>query len=229
LWEEVKERLNDSALALSGGQQQRLCIARALAVEPEVLLMDEPASALDPIATQRIEELIYELKRAYTIVIVTHNMQQAARVSDVTGFFWLGKLVEVGRTETLFTNPREKLTDDYVHGTIRVTMSADTANKQRHFTEELAELKHRLLAMGGLAEERVRLAVRGLVERDANVLSDVIAGRRRPQQVSCRDRRSLLQAAGAAPADGRRPPHDRGRRQDQQRPRAHRRPGGQHR
>jgi len=116
LWEEVKERLNDSALALSGGQQQRLCIARALAVEPEVLLMDEPASALDPIATQRIEELIYELKRAYTIVIVTHNMQQAARVSDVTGFFWLGKLVEVGRTETLFTNPREKLTDDYVTG-----------------------------------------------------------------------------------------------------------------
>ena len=116
LWEEVKERLNDSALALSGGQQQRLCIAPALAVEPEVLLMDEPASALDPIATQRIEELIYELKRAYTIVIVTHNMQQAARVSDVTGFFWLGKLIEVGRTETLFTNPREKLTDDYVTG-----------------------------------------------------------------------------------------------------------------
>jgi phosphate transport system ATP-binding protein len=116
LWEEVKERLNESALALSGGQQQRLCIARALAVEPDVLLMDEPASALDPIATQRIEELIYELKRAYTIVIVTHNMQQAARVSDITAFFWLGKLVEVGRTETLFTNPREKLTDDYVTG-----------------------------------------------------------------------------------------------------------------
>jgi phosphate transport system ATP-binding protein len=116
LWDEVKDRLNDSALALSGGQQQRLCIARALAVEPEVLLMDEPASALDPIATQRIEELIYELKRAYTIVIVTHNMQQAARVSDITAFFWLGKLVEVGRTETLFTNPQEKLTDDYVTG-----------------------------------------------------------------------------------------------------------------
>ena len=116
LWEEVKDRLNDSALALSGGQQQRLCIARALAVEPEVLLMDEPASALDPIATQRIEELIYDLKRAYTIVIVTHNMQQAARVSDITAFFWLGKLVEVGLTETLFTNPREKLTDDYVTG-----------------------------------------------------------------------------------------------------------------
>jgi phosphate transport system ATP-binding protein len=116
LWDEVKDRLHDSALALSGGQQQRLCIARALAVEPEVLLMDEPASALDPIATQRIEELIYQLKRDYTIVIVTHNMQQAARVSDVTAFFWLGKLVETGPTESLFTNPREKLTEDYVTG-----------------------------------------------------------------------------------------------------------------
>jgi phosphate transport system ATP-binding protein len=116
LWDEVKDRLHESALALSGGQQQRLCIARALAVEPEVLLMDEPASALDPIATQRIEELIYQLKSDYTIVIVTHNMQQAARVSDVTAFFWLGKLVEVGRTDTIFTNPREKLTDDYVTG-----------------------------------------------------------------------------------------------------------------
>ena len=116
LWEEVKDRLRESALALSGGQQQRLCIARALAVEPDVLLMDEPASALDPIATQRIEELIYELKREFTIVIVTHNMQQAARVSDVTAFFWLGRLVEVGRTDMMFTNPREKLTDDYVTG-----------------------------------------------------------------------------------------------------------------
>jgi phosphate transport system ATP-binding protein len=116
LWGEVKDRLHDPALSLSGGQQQRLCIARALAVEPDVLLMDEPASALDPIATQRIEELIYQLKQNYTIVIVTHNMQQAARVSDVTGFFWLGKLVEVGRTEELFTNPKEKLTDDYVTG-----------------------------------------------------------------------------------------------------------------
>jgi phosphate transport system ATP-binding protein len=116
LWEEVKDRLHDSALALSGGQQQRLCIARALAVEPDVLLMDEPASALDPIATQRIEELIYELKREYTIVIVTHNMQQAARVSDVTAFFWLGKLVETGRTDMIFTNPTEKLTEDYVTG-----------------------------------------------------------------------------------------------------------------
>jgi phosphate transport system ATP-binding protein len=116
LWEEVKDRLHDSALAMSGGQQQRLCIARALAVRPDILLMDEPASALDPIATQRIEELVYDLKKDYTIVIVTHNMQQAARVSDFTAFFWLGKLVEYNRTQTMFTNPGEKLTEDYVTG-----------------------------------------------------------------------------------------------------------------
>ncbi len=116
IWEEVKDRLHESALALSGGQQQRLCIARALAVKPDVLLMDEPASALDPIATQRIEELIYQLKTDYTIVIVTHNMQQAARVSDVTAFFWLGRLVEAGPTDRIFTNPGQKLTEDYVTG-----------------------------------------------------------------------------------------------------------------
>jgi phosphate transport system ATP-binding protein len=116
LWDEVKDRLHDSALALSGGQQQRLCIARALAIKPKILLMDEPASALDPIATQRIEELIYELRSKFTIVIVTHNMQQAARVSDMTALFWLGKLVEFDRTEKIFTNPAEKLTEDYVTG-----------------------------------------------------------------------------------------------------------------
>jgi phosphate transport system ATP-binding protein len=116
LWDEVKDRLNDSAFALSGGQQQRLCIARALAVDPEILLMDEPASALDPIATTKIEELIWELKANYTIVIVTHNMQQAARVSDKTAFFMLGKLVEYGDTNTIFMNPREKITEDYVTG-----------------------------------------------------------------------------------------------------------------
>ncbi len=116
LWDEVKDRLHTSAMSLSGGQQQRLCIARALAVEPEILLMDEPASALDPIATQRIEELIYQLKTRYTIVIVTHNMQQAARVSDVTAFFWLGKLVECDRTNKIFTAPSAKLTEDYVTG-----------------------------------------------------------------------------------------------------------------
>jgi phosphate transport system ATP-binding protein len=116
LWDEVKDRLQESALALSGGQQQRLCIARALAVRPDILLMDEPASALDPIATQRIEELVYDLKKSYTIVIVTHNMQQAARVSDYTAFFWLGRLVEYDRTDRIFTAPRETLTEDYVTG-----------------------------------------------------------------------------------------------------------------
>ncbi len=116
LWDEVKDRMNTSAFGLSGGQQQRLCIARALAVEPEVVLMDEPASALDPIATQKIEELVVELKRDYTIVIVTHNMQQAARVSDHTAFFMLGKLVEFNPTQKMFQNPDEKLTEDYITG-----------------------------------------------------------------------------------------------------------------
>jgi phosphate transport system ATP-binding protein len=116
LWEEVKDRLPESALGLSGGQQQRLCIARALAVEPEVLLMDEPASALDPIATAKIEDLIHELKATYTIAIVTHNMQQAARVSDQTAFFYMGDLVEVGPTEQIFTNPTQQRTEDYVTG-----------------------------------------------------------------------------------------------------------------
>jgi phosphate transport system ATP-binding protein len=116
LWDEVKDRLDDGALGLSGGQQQRLCIARALAVEPDVILMDEPCSALDPIATAKIEELIHELKRQYTIVIVTHNMQQAGRVSDHTGFFYLGRLVEFGSTTKIFTNPSEKRTEDYITG-----------------------------------------------------------------------------------------------------------------
>jgi phosphate transport system ATP-binding protein len=116
LWEEVKDRLNRSAMSLSGGQQQRLCIARALAVEPEVLLMDEPASALDPISTAKIEELIYDLKRDYTIIIVTHNMQQAARVSDETGFFLSGRLVEFSETKKLFTAPANRETEDYITG-----------------------------------------------------------------------------------------------------------------
>ena len=116
LWDEVKDRLDQSALGLSGGQQQRLCIARALAVEPEILLMDEPASALDPIATQKIEELIGALKQEYTIIIVTHNMQQAARVSDYTAFFYMGKLIEVDATEHLFTRPKNRQTEDYITG-----------------------------------------------------------------------------------------------------------------
>jgi phosphate transport system ATP-binding protein len=116
LWSEVKDRLKSSALGLSGGQQQRLCIARALAIRPEVILMDEPASALDPIATSKIEELIFVLKKQYTIAIVTHNMQQAARVSDFTAFFLLGKLIELNTTEKMFTNPDEKTTEDYITG-----------------------------------------------------------------------------------------------------------------
>jgi phosphate transport system ATP-binding protein len=116
LWDEVKDRLDESGLSLSGGQMQRLCIARAIAVEPEIILMDEPCSALDPIATLKIEELIYQLKERYTIVIVTHNLQQAARVSDKTAFFWLGRLVELGPTAEMFTAPRDKLTEDYITG-----------------------------------------------------------------------------------------------------------------
>ena len=116
LWDEVKDRLAASALGLSGGQQQRLCIARALANEPEVLLLDEPASALDPIATQKIEELLYELKRELTVVIVTHNLQQAARISDHTAFFYLGRLVEMGETDRMFTSPREERTEAYITG-----------------------------------------------------------------------------------------------------------------
>ena len=116
LWDEVKDRLHTSAFGLSGGQQQRLCIARTLAVQPEVILMDEPASALDPIATQKIEELVVELKKQYTIVIVTHNMQQAARVSGRTAFFMLGKLIEYNTTQKMFQNPDEKLTEDYITG-----------------------------------------------------------------------------------------------------------------
>jgi phosphate transport system ATP-binding protein len=116
LWDEVKDRLNDSALNLSGGQQQRLCIARALATDPEVVLLDEPASALDPASTARIEDLVFELKRDYTIIIVTHNMQQAARVSQRTAYFHLGDLVEIGPTDLIFTNPQQRLTEDYITG-----------------------------------------------------------------------------------------------------------------
>ena len=116
LWDEVKDRLNESALGLSGGQQQRLCIARALAVRPKILLMDEPCSALDPIATAKIEELIHELKKQYTIVIVTHSMQQATRISDRTAFFYMGKLIEYGQTEQIFMTPKDEKTEAYISG-----------------------------------------------------------------------------------------------------------------
>jgi len=116
IWDEAKDRLHMSALSLSGGQQQRICIARTLAVNPEIILMDEPASALDPLSTAKIEELIHELKKIYTIIIVTHNMQQAARTSDFTAFFYLGELVEMDKTKTIFTNPGKKQTEDYISG-----------------------------------------------------------------------------------------------------------------
>jgi phosphate transport system ATP-binding protein len=116
LWDEVKDRMQDSAMSLSGGQQQRLCIARCLAVNPEIVLMDEPCSSLDPIATTKIEDLIDGLKREYTVVIVTHNMQQAARVSDFTGYFYLGRLIEFGETKQIFENPREESTENYITG-----------------------------------------------------------------------------------------------------------------
>jgi phosphate transport system ATP-binding protein len=116
IWDEVKDRLHDSALSLSGGQQQRICIARTLAVNPDIILMDEPASALDPISTAHVEALIHELKKYYTIIIVTHNMQQAARTSDITAFFYLGELVEMDKTRTIFTNPSKKQTEDYISG-----------------------------------------------------------------------------------------------------------------
>jgi phosphate transport system ATP-binding protein len=116
IWDELKDRLDDSALGLSGGQQQRLCIARTLAVSPDIILMDEPASALDPISTSKIEELVHELKEQYTIIIVTHNMQQAARTSDYTGFFYMGELIEMGKTNAIFTKPEQKQTEDYITG-----------------------------------------------------------------------------------------------------------------
>jgi phosphate transport system ATP-binding protein len=116
IWDEVKDRLGDSAMGLSGGQQQRLCIARTLAVSPDIILMDEPASALDPISTSKIEELVHELKEQYTIIIVTHNMQQAARTSDYTAFFYLGELIEIGKTNAIFTKPEQKQTEDYITG-----------------------------------------------------------------------------------------------------------------
>jgi phosphate transport system ATP-binding protein len=116
IWDEVKDRLFNSALSLSGGQQQRICIARSLAVNPEIILMDEPASALDPISTSKIEELIHELKKEYTIIIVTHNMQQAARTSDITAFFYMGDLIEMNKTEMIFSNPAKKQTEDYISG-----------------------------------------------------------------------------------------------------------------
>ena len=164
LWDEVKDRLREPASRLSGGQQQRLCIARALANDPDVLLLDEPASALDPIATLRIEELLYDLRREVTIVIVTHNLQQAARVSDRTAFLLAGRLVEVGDTSRIFTSPARTTHRILHHRTVR--LMPDAPGGYRHFHDDLALLKTRLLEMSERAESLVELAIDSLVERD---------------------------------------------------------------
>ena len=226
LWDEVKDRLHESALALSGGQQQRLCIARALAVRPEILLMDEPASALDPIATQRIEELIYDLKKTYTIVIVTHNMQQAARVSDYTAFFWLGPAGRVRSDRQDLHGPgreadrglRDRDGSDK-HGTSRSDTSRRSSRRCRRGCSRWAAWPRSACAR----------PCNGLVARDTDAHRQGAARRRADQRAAHRGRQPLLQAAGAAPADGHRPARDRRGGEDQHRPRAGRRPGGQHR
>ena len=161
-------------MALSGGQQQRLCIARALAVEPDILLMDEPASALDPIATQKIEELIYQLKSRYTIVIVTHNMQQAARVSDVTAFFWLGKLIECDRTNKIFTAPSEKSDRGLRHGQLRLIMEAAEQRQSGISRKSSSSSRPGCSRWAALAEEQVRIAIKGLVDRDHDHIDRVL-------------------------------------------------------
>ena len=166
IWDEVKDRLKKNALGLSGGQQQRLCIARALAVEPNVLLMDEPTSALDPISTSKIEELAMELKEKYTIVIVTHNMQQAVRISDNTAFFLLGELVEYDNTEKLFSTPEDQAHRGLHHREVWLTMRS-------RFDEQLALLNQQLIEMGALCEEGIEMASRALTEGDKELAKQV--------------------------------------------------------
>ena len=176
LWEEVKDRLNKSALGLSGGQQQRLCIARSLAVRPEVLLMDEPASALDPISTAKIEDLIRDLRNTYTIAIVTHNMQQAARVSDYTAFFLSGELVEHGATGTMFTNPKDQRTEDYITGRFGQGTRRTSGMARHTFHEELEQLQRDLLKMGTLVSAAIENAVASLAKVDVVLARQVIDG-----------------------------------------------------
>ena len=185
LWEEVKDRLDDSALGLSGGQQQRLCIARALAVEPEVLLMDEPASALDPIATAHIEELINELSAEYTVVIVTHNMQQAARVADYTAFFYLGELVEFDRTRRA-VHEAEQLADGRLHhGAVRMMRrnSSSREHTNREYEGELRRLREQLLLMGAKVEDIIAGSIRALIDRDSALAEQMIAVDRKINQL----------------------------------------------
>jgi phosphate transport system ATP-binding protein len=168
LWSEVKDRLHKPALGLSGGQQQRLCIARCLAVEPEVILMDEPTSALDPVATSKIEGLLEELAEKYTIVIVTHNMQQAGRVSDYTSFFLNGKVIETDKTEVIFSNPADKKTEDYINR--EVWMMAARPQMEHDMTV----ITNDLLGMTNLVEETIRLAIKSLVEKDSELARSII-------------------------------------------------------
>ena len=169
LWEEVADRLDDSALNLSGGQQQRLCIARALAMEPEVILMDEPCSALDPVSTARIEDLLFELKQKFTIVIVTHNMQQAARVSDYTAFMENGVLVEFGETDQVFTRPKESRTEEYVTGPIRLGVSMTV-----HLQRDLDSLKKDIVHLGSLVQNSTQSVVEFLGTKSEQQLQDVL-------------------------------------------------------
>ena len=181
LWDEVKNKLKESAFALSGGQQQRLCIARAMAVSPSVLLMDEPASALDPISTAKVEELIHELKKEYTIVIVTHNMQQAARCSDHTAFMYLGELIEFSNTDDLFTKPAKKQTEDYITGRtvdsgVRYGQSQSYKHISGQFNAELESIRTQVMTMGGMVEQQLSDAITAMHNQDSDLAKRVIEG-----------------------------------------------------
>ena len=206
-------------MGLSGGQQQRLCIARALAVEPEVLLMDESTSALDPISTSKIEDLAAELKSQYTVVMVTHNMQQATRISDNTAFFLLGELVEFGKTEQLFSTPADKRTEDYITGRL--------GKMRNKFDEQLLQLNHEMIEMGALCEEVIALSSQALTEGDTALAQGSSSGQRdRPQGAG--DRKPLPEAAFAAAAGGPGSAADLRRIEDDHRHGTHRRSGGGH-
>ncbi len=225
LWDEVKDKLKQSGLSLSGGQQQRLCIARAIAVKPEILLLDEPASALDPISTQRIEELIAELKPDYCIAIVTHNMQQAARSSDYTAFMYLGELIEFDETETHLYPPERAADRRLHHRPLRLTRGGFgqclPSTSSRATTRSCAGSTISITEMGGLAESQLAAAIEAVVERDSDLAASVVEGDAKVDQLQ-RDLDNLAIAApGVAPADGARSARDLRRDQDRQRSRTH--------